>query len=216
MVDAPMTLPAPVPDNLPWERQPREPVRAFHYFATYRDLGPMRSLAKAARAHKVSTDNLAQISRRWGWVERATLYDDHVDRRLRDERETELLRAERQEAALGRQMTAIAAARIYGRPEATAADGTRIAPIDSIDPSELDAVTAATLAEKGIRIRRLAMGQPTDILKGMHAISAADLVRAVEAIYEIALRFIDDDRQPRFASEVQMFVETGRLPWQDR
>jgi hypothetical protein len=210
-------LPAPAaPDPLPWERQPGEPPRAYAYFADYRNDGPLRSIAKTARNRRRSVSTLNEMSQRHRWVERAEAYDEYLDRLRRDAAETEIQRAERQERAAARQLQAIATTRIFGRDSGVREDGSIVEAVDPIDPRTLDALDAVRILSEATRLRRVVDGQPTDILKASNAITAADLVRVVEGIYEIASRFIDDDRLPRFASEIQGFIDTGRLPWQDR
>lgn len=188
-------------DREPWEKQPGESRPAFANFVLYRDLGPRRSLSKAAADSPRTASNFADQSRRNGWVARAEAYDDYMDRRYREERENELLAAERQEAQLGRTMTALAARRIIGDPQHG---------VEQINPGTLTATEAAHLAEAGIRIRRLAMGQPTDVLRGQFTITSVDLKETVEAVYDILMRFVPDERQPRAAGQVQLFFTTGR------
>lgn len=230
-------LVAPQPSRLPWERIQGETPKAYHAFSIYRDLLHRASLTNVAqqlyeertgkpipakpsaavtRAIKSIRTQVAKWSSRFRWVERLEAYLDDVDRRVRDERETELLRAERNEGQIARQIEAIAAARIFGRAAGMSREGQPIEPIEPINPSDLTALDAAKLYEVGVRGRRLADGQPTDILRGAHAISQADLLRVYTGMYEIGLTFIDEDRQARYASEIQQFVETGRLPWQSR
>ena len=82
----------------PWERRPDESAQSHHAFLTYRDLGPDRSIAKAAEQEGKSRGMLYRWSRRHGWRERAFLWD--VDQ----QRETDsALRAARQQA-LDRQL----------------------------------------------------------------------------------------------------------------
>jgi hypothetical protein len=62
-----------------FERQDGESTKAYAAFAVYRDLGPDRSLQKAAELYYGSVKNLAQVgrwSRRFSWVERARSFDD--------------------------------------------------------------------------------------------------------------------------------------------
>lgn len=179
---------------------------AFANFVAYRDLGPRRSLAKAAKDTGKGKATLEQQSTKNKWVERTEAYDDMMDLRFRQEREGELLRAERQEAQLGRTMTTLAARRILGAP----AQGGQAA-VEAINPGDLDPMDAAKLAEAGIKIRRLAQGQPTDILRGTFGVSSQDLQQAVRGVYEILMRFVPEERQPRAASAVQLFFETGRM-----
>ncbi len=65
-----------------WERQPEETSKAYEAFICYRDLGPDRSLAKAAESYYGSSTNLAQIglwSRKFDWVARVRAYDDFLE-----------------------------------------------------------------------------------------------------------------------------------------
>ena len=71
----------------PWERQPKESAKAFAAFAAYRDLGPDRTVAKAVTILGKKTGYrraMEEWSVRWGWVARASLWDDHQDRFERD------------------------------------------------------------------------------------------------------------------------------------
>lgn len=71
----------------PWERQENESPEAFAAFVAYRDGGPDRSQAKAAR--EIGKD--PGLTNRWctrhDWVARARDYDNHVARIEREERE---------------------------------------------------------------------------------------------------------------------------------
>lgn len=62
-----------------FERMEGESDKAYRAFQTFRDLGPDRSLAKAAQLVYGSTSNVRQMSRwsaRFSWIERASAYDD--------------------------------------------------------------------------------------------------------------------------------------------
>lgn len=65
-----------------YDRLPNETTKAYNAFSVYRDLGPDRSLAKAAEIFYGARKNLAQLglwSRRYDWVARARAYDDHLE-----------------------------------------------------------------------------------------------------------------------------------------
>lgn len=62
-----------------WRPEEGETAKAFAAFEVYRELGPERTLQKAAESYYGSTANLRQIqewSRKFDWVERARGYDD--------------------------------------------------------------------------------------------------------------------------------------------
>jgi hypothetical protein len=79
----------------PWERWPNETAKAFAAFTTYRDMGPTRSLSKAAgafygteptpRTHQIR--QMKEWSGKHLWVSRALEYDEEIDRRRRIEAE---------------------------------------------------------------------------------------------------------------------------------
>lgn len=62
-----------------FDRQPGESDKAFEAYKIYRDLGPGRSLVKAAEIYYGSSRNLAQLkvwSGKFSWVDRAAAYED--------------------------------------------------------------------------------------------------------------------------------------------
>lgn len=77
-------------DNVqPWERLPSESGPAWEAFTVYRDLGCSRSLTLVVRRLSKSKQLLARWSRRNSWVERAKLYDAHLDELARAAAEKE-------------------------------------------------------------------------------------------------------------------------------
>ncbi len=69
----------------------RRAPRAYHWFAHYRDLGVARSFDKAYRAHQTACDGVpvgariraprhwTRAAARWGWTQRAGIWDAHCD-----------------------------------------------------------------------------------------------------------------------------------------
>jgi len=67
-------------DLNPWDRQDREPPKAWDAFVTYRDLGPReRSTAKVGQELGKPKGLCDRWSSMWNWVERAAAFDAFVD-----------------------------------------------------------------------------------------------------------------------------------------
>lgn len=127
-----------------WERQPGESAQAYEAFCAYRDLGPGRSMTKAARAlGRSGVGTLEKHSVRWTWVHRAELYDAENDR------------AFRHEMATARREMARRHARV-----ATAALGKAVQRLQSLTPENLNARDVATWIEMAAKLERAALGEP--------------------------------------------------------
>lgn len=135
-----------------FERQPGEPARAYHGFAHYRDLGPMRSLDKAWREHHEKCLQQVQPatrrrpmswgdwSVRWGWVERAAAYDASIEKQKRAALLDEQLEASRRHA------------RVLQAAISTVTVPVRIALETASTPAGLDALrTSARASASGLR-----------------------------------------------------------------
>lgn len=81
-----------------WDRRPGETSKAFAAFRGFLELGPIRTLAKAARAAGRSVGLYKRWSPQWGWVERALAWDETQAREADDARQQ--LRRQLAEATL--------------------------------------------------------------------------------------------------------------------
>lgn len=59
-----------------WERQPREPLRAYQMFCRYRELCAQRQLTSLGSEY--SLKQLSKWLNRWQWVERAAAWDQYL------------------------------------------------------------------------------------------------------------------------------------------
>lgn len=78
-------------EQQPWERREEEPVHAHAIFCVYRDM-PVggRSLSRVIKELSAKPSYRRQLqlwSVRYAWVQRAALYDDHIERLKRGTRE---------------------------------------------------------------------------------------------------------------------------------
>lgn len=142
-----------VTDRKPWERIDGETSRAWEGFVSYRDMGPERSLSKVARQLSKSKQLLQRWSSRWLWVMRVRAWDDHMDERLRQAHEDEVIamRKRHVQLALGVQgIGAEAFKRMHKKERETSG---------SISDN-LEAVDAMKLVKEGITLERVARGEP--------------------------------------------------------
>ncbi|MBR1694478.1 MAG: hypothetical protein IJ709_03615 [Selenomonas sp.] len=145
---------------LPWERRKdlKEPSRAYERFCAYRDMPykdkgnvlpeqikRARSLRKIAKELKVSSSTLRGNSVTYRWQERCVAYDDYIERRNREENEVEIIQMRKLQAEFGRQALAKAARGLL-----------------SVKAETMTATEIARLAEIGVKVERLARGEPTE------------------------------------------------------
>ncbi len=131
------------PEILAWDRQQREPERAYGYFVLYRDLGRTRTVAKVATEVDRSRDYLHKLATTWKWVQRAAAWDREEDRLyvegLAEQRRDMAKRHARISAALQ--------AKIVAR-------------LQTLDASKLSPADIARWLEVATRVERLALGLP--------------------------------------------------------
>jgi hypothetical protein len=187
------TVPAVRSEREPWEKRPRESYKAFNAFAVFRDLGPERTLPKVAAAVKKSISMIQQWSSRHDWLERADAYDLYVDRRLREQRETDIEEATRIERTAGLSLQRVALERIRGKGREGEDDF-----VPPLNPTELTAQDVARFLAEGVRIRRLSDGQPTDMIRGAFLIAPAEMERVVREMIELALPLIPEELHERY------------------
>lgn len=80
-----MAEPRPVPDQTrkqryEWDRQDKEPQRAYGYFVAYRDAGRARKVGDIADGSGISRDYGWRLSKTWKWARRAEAWDRELDR----------------------------------------------------------------------------------------------------------------------------------------
>ena len=89
----------------PWEQQENETATAFAAFVIYRDLGlGIRSIGKVVQELGKSTALIHRWSSRWNWVSRCRVYDQELDRLIRERHMSELYQARDRHALLAREV----------------------------------------------------------------------------------------------------------------
>lgn len=208
---------APVTDREPWDRQHGESAQAFAAFAHYRDSGPTRSLLQTAqhlrdtmpqRKGKVESirTQISQWSSKWSWQTRVEAFEISEDRRRRVERQA--MQRQMEERHLAGSNIALVASllRMQGGKDARGNDIAALRPDQIEDWSE-----ATTVLEKAVRIGRLTLGMPTDLMKSMDSWTTQDVMRLTRAVIDTMLPFIADENQHEAVTRVQdVFVGWGR------
>ena len=135
----------------PWEQQPGESSRAYGAFCSYRDLGPRRSLRAAAtafygRASAALERQLDNWSHAFGWVERTSAWDRHLDaeaRAAQEEARHDMVKRHLQEA-LALQSKALERLR-------------------ALVPEELQPADLLRYIVEAAKLERLALGEPDTV-----------------------------------------------------
>ncbi len=151
----------------PWDRLPGESSKAYIAFCVYRDLGTDRSIVKALKTSGKPAANLRQWeywSSKHQWVDRATAYDEHNERRRLVQRERARREMEQRQARIGmlaqnvgaKGLESLSAKARLGELNLNARDSMRLVE----GGARLEAPEAVPAAERPGRVAELPLGQP--------------------------------------------------------
>lgn len=203
----PIELVAATADAPIWERLKGESRASFQNFIAYRDQTRGRhSMRRCAADLGKSLSTLKVQAVKYRWQERVDAYEDYLDRRDRELRESERAEFNRRGVQVANQLMGVGMSRLVGRE----ARGGQQA-VQALNPSELEPGDVARMIEVGWRMGRLGTGQATDAIGGAGSFSTEDMRKMYDGMFELGLRLIPEDRHARYASEVRSFLETGRL-----
>ena len=134
-----------------WDKQETETNRAYNAFRTYRNMGALRSLRKAATEfYGIISVSKVNVFLRWSskhnWVARCGAYDVEQDRIFQVEQRDAIREMNKRQAKIGVTMQNKGITRLL-----------------DMDVSELTPDQAARLTKTGVEIERPARGEPTEI-----------------------------------------------------
>jgi len=186
-----------------YDRQPKEPDKAWGVFVIYRDMGPERSIRKAESKYKEThggkgdVNYCEKLSVRWRWRERVEAWDGDLDRRLRAQRIRALEDMQRRHIEQGKSLQALGASgakQLYEELKRKANDP---------DGYLLTAKEIVALIEAGTKLERLNLGEPDSISEQRHVIDDDEkraairkLARDPDALKAIE-QALDDDASPQ-------------------
>jgi hypothetical protein len=171
-----------------YERQPKEPDRAWFAFVIYRDMGLDRTLAKTAEIYRErygvqgkpeSTERQMQgWSPRWHWRDRVEAWDMELDRLKRKKEIVAVQEMHQRHLALAKGLQTLGSLGLQSLIErAKAAQTTK-------DPVELTSKEVNSLVEIGIKLERGSRGEPETVVEERRKITSNDRRQALRALVE--------------------------------
>jgi len=135
-------------------------MRAYSYFCLYRDMDQLeRSVKKVADEVGRSVRMMWDLSSKWDWLKRAEVYDLHMQRLKQAAQEKARIEMAERQAKEGTTLQNIAMGGVKNLLDATG----QVRKDVEMTPSVI-----ARLLEVGVKIERLARGEPTDNVAADH------------------------------------------------
>ena len=138
-----------------WDRLLGESVLAFDSFIAYRDMGVERSLRKVAKQIGKSISLIARFSHEQLWVDRVSLYQQHLDRILQAKNAELFVKANERHAMIAQQFQAKVTTRIL-----------------ELDPNEIPVGHLERVLRTAVEIELQALGRPQKTTQVLNRISA--------------------------------------------
>lgn len=177
--------------------QVSERARAAGFFLVYHTLGPTRSLnglakylAETVPESKVSATTLKVYSAKYNWQARLVDLDEAVAERMMEAHVNSVAGANARQAALGVALQVLAT------------EGVRDKTGDDVSAAE-----AARLAQVGVNIERLALGQATERREVVTQITNTLLTDIVSLFTRVNSMKNEDERYREFAQGADIIVE---------
>ena len=144
-----------------WEKLAEERSKAFRAFGIYRDLGPDRAIVKVRDALGKTAGydrQLQEWASRFHWRDRVEAYDVYLDEKRRKENEDRIRKMNDRQAEQGATLQKIGMLKIQTLPRTK--DGN--IDIEAVQRA-LSNSEAARYVDLGVKIERIALGEPTEI-----------------------------------------------------
>lgn len=186
---APMTVEIDIyADVQPWDRQPGETDAEWRYFQAYRNLGPARTIGRAAESLELTTQTLTNISSKNQWRQRVQAYDYWQDQIFLREQAEYMRTVGRRQAEQASQTLEALMKPVQAILMRMETDPSYLADLTAMDVKQLIKLAQASARTlPGImQAERLAIGAPTQITKHegtiKHEHRDADPARLAELI----------------------------------
>lgn len=151
-------------DVKPWERQPGESGPAYAAFELYRDLGPNeRSLVKVARQLGKSVTLMERWSTRWSWKERVAAWDAEITRQKIAAQVKAAREMAERHAKVGLSLQKRGLELLH-----------------NLEPGSASWQDAVRLISEGVKIERVARGEPSEVVEQHHMPQFVEVVLTTE------------------------------------
>jgi hypothetical protein len=181
-----------------WDKRDNESPQAFAAFVAYRNLGPSRSVVKACKEVGKTRATLHPWSTQHDWVARAGAWDRYCDQQ--DQRRDEVERLE------GRRLMHEDHAKAGKRMWRLAADALGV----SADTSDEAAKEIVGKLPSSVHVKLLQVGMAAEVRARHNMVGRnldpRDAERIADELIEVALRFVPEEQQAAFLSEIESFM----------
>ncbi len=157
------------PDRQLFEKQPKEPEKAWTAFVIYREMGWRRTIHKAAAVYRTEaglSSSDASINRacerwaaRWGWTARAEEWDREIDKHRRKAAFKEVEKMHKRHSDLGKSLQALGAMELKKY----------LKELQKKEKSgNLTVNDVLRAIEAGVKLERSSRGEPDSIIEERH------------------------------------------------
>ncbi len=134
-----------------WDRRIGESMKSYRLFLCFKDMGRTRSYVKVFELTEgMNYAAINQLGTRLEWFKRAEAFDAHQDREFQIKLEEEILQSRIRQQRIGAGMQELAEMGLEMLKEY---------------PEELSPADISKLIDIGVKIERLALGDPSEIIK---------------------------------------------------
>jgi len=176
-----------------WDKQPEETNRAYNAFLTYRNMGALRSLKKAAGVF-YNIENISETSGKvrtftkwssiYNWVARCADWDIEEERLRTEQKRKDITEMDRRQAKDGMEMSKIG---IYNIKLHATDDPPKDKHGKAIKP-KIPVPESTRLVTEGMKAERLARGEVTEIREHKGEVG----IKIIEVDDEIAKKALDE------------------------
>lgn len=168
----------------PWDQQPGEPEKAFHLFLCYLAIGKTRNYTEVFRTCGVSYPLICKYGESYSWKMRSDKHDIAKDKEMMVKLDEEVMLSKIRQQRIGKDMQELANRGLIMLNEN----------VEELSPQDI-----TKLIDIGVKIERLALGSPNEIVKS-----------EVDAKVEVKVEEISPEIAAKIGKEIAM-IESEKM-----